>query len=156
MIASAVREVLESTQFCIIATATPDGRPWVSPVFFNYDGDCRLVWESANEALHSQLIARNPRIAVVVADFAATPAVGAYFECTAREVPAEGLAAALDVFLNGPHAKRDRTDRTVDDYGGTSRLRLYEAVPERAYLLDRTTDAAGHVIERHIEVALTE
>ena len=151
------RDLIRDTRFCVLSSATPDGQPWVSPLFYNYDDSYRLVFESARESRHAQLIAGNPRVAIVVARLMARgPIVGVYFECEAREVPVEGLDEALAVFKHGPHQKQESQDRRVSDYLDDKPLRLYEAVPSRTYALNQVRTPEGYLIDERVEVRLAE
>ena len=137
--AAGIRDVFQRNHFCVIATASPTGAPWLSPVFYNYDPDYTLVWESARDAQHSRNIAVNPSIAVFIKDTAARgPARDVYIEATAREVPPERLAEALRTWQDGPHGHSDRERREVEDYALSKLLRLYEARIDRLFVLDET------------------
>jgi nitroimidazol reductase NimA-like FMN-containing flavoprotein (pyridoxamine 5'-phosphate oxidase superfamily) len=137
--AATVREVFRHNHFCVIATASPTGDPWLSPVFFNYSPDYTLVWESAREALHSQYIRLNPRIAVFIKDTSTkAPGTDVYIDATAQEVPAERLAEALHTWATGPHGHSDRAVREVNEYGPSKPLRLYEARIQHLYVLTET------------------
>jgi hypothetical protein len=136
---SAVREVFRRNGFCVIATASLAGEPWLSPVFFNYDADYTIVWESAHASLHSHYLHDNPRIAIFIKDTSTkAPALDVYIEATAREVPPQRLAEALHTWSNGPHGHSDRAERTVADYAPDKPLRLYEARLDHVYALDET------------------
>jgi nitroimidazol reductase NimA-like FMN-containing flavoprotein (pyridoxamine 5'-phosphate oxidase superfamily) len=149
---SAVREVFRRNAFCVIATASQAGQPWLSPVFFNYTPRFDLVWESAAAALHSQYLRANPRIAVFLKDPSAkAPARDVYIEATAREVAPEGVAAALDTWQNGPHGHSNRAERRPADYREGKPLRLYEARIDRLYVLDETV-VEGYRVDVRVEV----
>ena len=147
--------ILKEQWFCVLGTASTEAEPWVTPVFFNYDQSYRFVWESNREAHHSKLIAANPSIAIVVANFASHDADEAvYLTCKAREVPPDGLTEALDVYLNGGHPRQTKVERKVEMYLEEQPLRLYEARPESAYLLVVTFDEEGHRIDRRQQISL--
>jgi nitroimidazol reductase NimA-like FMN-containing flavoprotein (pyridoxamine 5'-phosphate oxidase superfamily) len=147
--------IIREQWFCVLATASSDGVPWASPLFFNVDERYRFVWESSRDAHHSQLIAENPNVALVIANFGSKNADEAvYLACTAREVPPEGLDDALDVFLNGAHKRSDTAPRSVELYLQDQPLRLYEAVPEKAFLLGVSHDAQGRRIDKRREIPL--
>lgn len=146
-----VRELMRQHRFCVIATSTADGRPWVTPVFYNYDETTlAMVWESDRTAKHSQLIAANPLTAIVISDMKAV--TGAYFECRAAEVAEERLEDALERFNHGVHKKRERKDRTRDDYTGAKPLRLYEARPYAAYLMSDKKLVDGYEVDDRVEL----
>jgi nitroimidazol reductase NimA-like FMN-containing flavoprotein (pyridoxamine 5'-phosphate oxidase superfamily) len=147
------REIIARNRYCVLSTASRDGRPWVAPVFFNCDASFRLFWESDRQALHSQLIAANPRVAVVVADLEPDgPNEALYFDCSAREVPAERLAEAVESYKGGPHTKPECRGRTATDYMGASPLRLYEAVPEAIYARVFYQPGGGYPVERRVKL----
>jgi nitroimidazol reductase NimA-like FMN-containing flavoprotein (pyridoxamine 5'-phosphate oxidase superfamily) len=146
---------LQEQWFCVLATASPQAEPWVSPLFYNFDARYHIVWESAKDAHHSRLIADNPAIAIVVANFAKREADEAvYLVCKAREVPPEGLSEALDTFVNGAHKRTPEVERRVEMYLGDSPQRLYEAQTESAYLLVVTTDPDGRRLDRRQKISL--
>jgi uncharacterized protein YhbP (UPF0306 family) len=149
--------ILKEQWFCVLSTASPDGMPWATPVFYNYElsPSMRMVWESSRHAQHSQLIAANPNIALVVANFARREADEAvYFRCTAREVPPDELNEALHLYINGGHPRTPSVPRTPDLYLEDQPLRLYEARPTEAYVLTITFDEDGRRIDRRIEIDL--
>ncbi|MGE0059443.1 MAG: pyridoxamine 5'-phosphate oxidase family protein [Dehalococcoidia bacterium] len=147
--------IMREQWFCVIATASAEGVPWVTPVFYNFDPAYRLIWESSREAQHSKLIAANPNVAIVVANFETRNADEAvYLVCRAREVPPDGLDEALDVFLHGAHERKETVPRTSALYLDDQPLRLYEAVPEKAYLLVVSHDPDGRRIDHRQETQL--
>jgi hypothetical protein len=77
-----------------------------------------------------------------------------YLECRALAVPDELLDGMLDVFVNGPHGNQEGPPRRVEDYLGGASLALYQAMPERAYVMDVTHDERGHRIDRRREIDL--
>ena len=146
------KKLLREVRYCVLATTMSSGQPWVTPLFYNYDESYSLVWESAHSAMHSQLLVKNPRVAIVVAQFDQKKAV--YLDCTAQEVKPERLDKALTVFMHGPHTDRPR-ERKVADYLGDKPLRLYEAVPLAAYALVEVQTEDGYTIDRRVEINLT-
>ena len=148
-----VEQILKDNYHCVLSCASSTGEPWVAPVFFNYDASLRIVWESARDARHAQLIAENPRVAIVIADLShrGTPR-GVYIEGNGREVPHDGLPQALDLFVRGPHTKHIQRD--VTDYLGDKPLRLYEVVPERIFHLRQVTTPEGYVVDERVELPL--
>jgi hypothetical protein len=147
--------ILKEQWFCVLGTASTTGVPWVSPIFYNFDPQYRIVWESNRFAHHSELIAANSDVAIVVANFARHEADEAvYLLAKAREVPPEELEEALYLYLHGAHERTPSVPRTLDLYAADRPLRLYEAVVERAYLLTVGYDAEGHRIDQREEIDL--
>jgi hypothetical protein len=150
--AATIREVFRRNLFCEIATASPTGEPWLSPVFFNYSPEYTLVWESARDAVHSHNIRNNPRIAVFIKDTTTkAPGTDVYIEAIAREVPEERLPEALNTWQTGPHGHSDRSRREVDDYGASRPLRLYEAYIQHLYVLSES-EVDGYRVDTRLQV----
>jgi hypothetical protein len=146
-----VNEILAANRFCILATSGSDGRPWATPLFYNYDASYVLYWESARDTRHTRLIAENPNVAIAVSDMDGVR--GVYFEAIAGEVPADELDEALDCFLNGPH-ERDREQRTAADFAPDRPLGLFYARPVSAHLMAGTKRLDGYQIDERVPVAL--
>src|SRR4051812_43556260 len=154
--AATVRGVFRRNMFCVIATASPTGDPWLSPVFFNHSPEYALVWESAHDALHSQNIRVNPRIAIFVKDTTTkAPGTDVYIEAMAQEVPPERLSEALDTWETGPHGHSDRSQREVGDYDTSKPMRLYEARIQHLYVLSET-EVDGYRVDSRVEIDLAE
>ena len=69
--ASQIREahqILESNLYITLSTASLEGTPWVSPVYFAYDGDLNIYWCSDVDSRHSNYIVENPQVAAVIFD----------------------------------------------------------------------------------------
>jgi nitroimidazol reductase NimA-like FMN-containing flavoprotein (pyridoxamine 5'-phosphate oxidase superfamily) len=66
--ATQAKAIIKNNIYLTLATATKDGKPWISPLFFAYDNDFNLYWVSSKNSLHSKLIRSNPRVAIVIFD----------------------------------------------------------------------------------------
>jgi hypothetical protein len=151
-----VREVFRRNMFCTIATASPTGDPWLSPVFFNYSPEYALVWESAHDALHSHNIRINPRVAIFIKDTTTKlPGTDVYMVATAHEVAPQHLPEALHTWQTGPHGHSDRSQRELGDYDASKPLRLYEASIQRLYVL-RETVVDGYRVDARLEMDVAE
>jgi hypothetical protein len=140
----------------MLATASIDCAPWVTPIFFNYDDSYRFVWESASDARHSRLIAENPSVALVVPDLLGKGGFSraVYFEAKANEVSPERVPEALAWLLNGHHRKSDGMHRTARDYLGESSLRLYESLPSRVFGIEPVPVGGGRFVDQRFEIDL--
>ena len=86
--AAAARAIIDEIAFMTLATVDADGIPWASPVWFAHANHANFFWISRPETRHSQNIASNPRIAIVIFD-SRTPidtGRGVYLEAEANEV----------------------------------------------------------------------
>jgi uncharacterized protein len=67
-IAELARDLLDASELCAIATATPAGRPHVNTAYFAWDADLSCVWLSDPAARHSRNVRANPPAAIAVYD----------------------------------------------------------------------------------------
>jgi PPOX class probable F420-dependent enzyme len=61
------RELLDKPAFAHLATVMPDGRPQVSPVWFDFQAGCVRI-NSAKGRLKDKNMRRDPRVAVSIQD----------------------------------------------------------------------------------------
>src|SRR3981081_298406 len=122
-----VRNVIDSNRYMTLGTTEPDGLPRLSPVYFTHHEHHDFYWGSAPEAHHSENLARQPRIAIVIFDSSVDPGStqAVYVGATAKEVP--------DIELPGPcdlaSRVRGRGARAFapEELMSPARLRLYRA-----------------------------
>ncbi len=57
-------EFLTTQRHMIIAVTCEDGRPWAVPVAIQHYAGGQFEWDSRLDTVHSQAIARDPRVAV--------------------------------------------------------------------------------------------
>lgn len=119
------RDVIATNRYFVLGTAHPDGRPRVSPVYFNHHEHRSFYWVSSPESQHSRNIAADPRLNAVVFDSSTPPPANraVYLTGTAVEVP----EADLDAEIPRAFAQVDKGGRafTVQELSGAGDLRLY-------------------------------
>ena len=149
------RAVLESLLYMVLGTVGPDGRPWVSPVFFSADGGTDFYWVSSPESQHSRNIAERPDVSIVVFD-STVPIGGAqavYLRARAAEVPDDELERCAPVFAGRVPAVRDYGP---DQLRPPAELRLYRAtVSEHSVLVRGGDPDYGQGIDARVVVDLT-
>ncbi|HEV7652943.1 MAG TPA: pyridoxamine 5'-phosphate oxidase family protein [Actinophytocola sp.] len=132
------RSVLDASSYVVLATATADGTPWASPVWFAHAAYRELFWVSAPDSRHSRNIVARPRIAAVVFDstVAANTGQAVYMSATAGRVtdPAE-IERGIAVFSARSVREMD-TEWGPDRVTGAARLRLYRAEVDEHSILD--------------------
>ncbi len=62
------RAVIERNKYMTIATSSNDGKPWVAPVFYAYDGQFNFYFVSATDSMHVENIKQNPQVALEIFD----------------------------------------------------------------------------------------
>ena len=125
------RKLLASIRYMTLATVDPDGRPWVTPVWYAAPTPRELLWVSRPEARHSRNIAERPDVAIVIFDstVASEDAQALYIEATAARADegverfsAASLAAGSEAW-------------TEDEVSGDAKHRLFRADVRRAWML---------------------
>jgi len=122
-----VRNVIDSNRYMTLGTTEPDGLPRLSPVYFTHHEHHDFYWVSAPEAHHSENLARQPRIAIVIFDSSVDPGStqAVYVGATAKEVPDIELPVACDIAFRvlGRGARAFAPEELMSP----ARLRLYRA-----------------------------
>ena len=111
------RTLVAENSYLTLATAAADGTPWATPVWFASRGLELYVWASKPRARHSQNIAENPHVSLVIYDSSRAPGEGSalYVAARAELVPDAGFDdAGFD-------------DAGFDDAGFDDALAVYNA-----------------------------
>lgn len=129
------RSLLEVNRYLTLATADPDGRPWVTPVYFVASEPWEFTWVSAVDARHSRNIAGRPQVGLVVFDSTVEPYHGraVYAAARAGELAGDDLDRGIETYARA--GGRGAAPVTRDDVTGTSRYRLYRATPSELWVL---------------------
>lgn len=150
------KHIIQDNLYITIATALPDGEPWVSPVYFNYDNDFRFYWVSYHESRHSILIRENKgRVAGVIFDSRVGnfSGDGVYIEGVASELNDEGeIKSAIEVFYSGRHKELPSDRREVSDYVGESPWRFYRLQPKSISKLTDGIRLHGYYIDKRMNI----
>ena len=134
--ASAARRIVAANKYMTIATADPDGRPWISPVWFAPRSETDFLWVSSPDARHSRNIAVRPAIAIVIFD--STVPVGAaealYLEAVAEEVSSRDVVEAIATYST--RSQRHGAGAWVPaNVLPPARVRLYRATAGSQFVL---------------------
>ena len=117
----------------VLSTADASGKPWVTPVAYNFDNENSLYWESSKNSRHSTNIRARKEIAIVIYMF--KPSKDAlYIEAEAKELVDEAeIAQAIDVINTRPSPEKYRIKKP-SDVSGPASWRIYKAVPKITYV----------------------
>lgn len=131
------RTLVTENSYLTLATAAADGTPWASPVWFAPRGLELFVWASKPGARHSQNIAENPRVSLVVFDSSRAPGEGSalYVSARAEVVPEAGFDDALAVY-SARSVERGLGEWDPARLRDPARHRLYRAVALDSFVLD--------------------
>lgn len=119
-------------------------QPWNSPVYSAFDSDYNFYWVSDRHSQHSKNIQENPHIFLTIYNSTILEGTGAdkgvYIQAQARELSDPGEIAYAHQLLAG---RAGKTSRTPDHFLNDAPRRIYQAVPERAWVND-TREQNGH------------
>jgi uncharacterized protein YhbP (UPF0306 family) len=156
VLVDAAKRIIAENIYMTVATASLDGRPWISPVFFAYDENYNLFWVSSKESVHSKLIRQNPRVAIVIFNSQAREGDGdgVYFEATASELHnVDDIKSAVQVL-----DKRTTVDmfriKSASEVIGDSISRIYKASPHSVSKLTEGQMLNGQYVDKRVDVDL--
>lgn len=129
----AARTIIRTIPYLTIATVTPAGTPWNTPVYCAYDRILRFVWTSATTSQHSRNLATNPQAFATLYDSTVPEGtgVGVYLRGTARQIADLRTAVSALLLL----ARRVGVPpRPLALVHGAAPRRLYQFVPEEIWI----------------------
>ncbi len=148
------RTIMARIPYGTLSTCSPEGWPWVSPLFFAYDAAWRIYWSSAIVAQHSQNLYHNQgRAAIAIYDThrSAAGAKGLYLQGTAAEVDPSQVALVMQrLFERAGHSP----DRTPEDYLGDSPRRIYCFQPEAVWITGERLAVGRQQVDTKIQLNL--
>ncbi len=150
------RAIIEENIYMVLATASMEGEPWVSPVFYAYDDKYNFYWVSNKDSHHSTLLARNPRVAISIFNSHAVEGGGDGVYISARvEVLADkaDLEKGMEVF-NGRATMEDFKIKDVSAVSVAGVWRIYRAVPIEVSKLGPGTYIHGQYVDQRVVVHL--
>lgn len=151
------KKIISENIYMTIATATKDGMPWISPVFFAYDGSYNLFWVSNKDSLHSKLVRGNPQVAIVVFDSRVPEGKGdaVYFEATVQELEDEKeIGLAIEV-LGKRVAQDEFRVKKLSEVTKAGVWRIYKATPIKISKLTKGEYTNGQYVDKRVEISLT-
>lgn len=143
--------IIQSNTYCTIATSTIDGKPWISPMYFQVDINNNIYWLSAKNCKHSKLIESNPHVAITVFDSHAKEGTASAVYITGRAIEVSGkeLEHATRVMY-----QQKSHQRNPSDFSKPSPRRLYKATIDKMWILEKMKKVDGHLLDARHEVHL--
>jgi len=134
--AQTVRDIIDASQYLVLATADAAGRPWASPVYFAHVGFTEFFWVSSPGVTHSRNIEVRPEVSIVVFDSQAAIGTGqgVYMPAVARLLDGDETAQGLEAFSRRSVAHGGREWASEDLRAGAG-LRLYRAAAGSHWIL---------------------
>lgn len=143
-------EIIKEIQYTTLATVTPEGLPWNSPVARVYDKNLNFYWFSDKEGQHSRNVQHNHKVFIVIYDSTVPwgEGEGVYIQADVVELsdPKEILLArqikkGSDVELN-------------DEFTGDAIRRVYKAVPLKVWMNDAEVANGEFIRDYRVELDL--
>lgn len=133
--------IIRTMPYMTIATVTPAGAPWNTPVYCAYDRALRFFWTSAPTSQHSRNLVTNPQAFATLYDSTVPEGtgVGVYLRGTARQI--RDLRTLVIALLQLAH-RVGATPRPPAMVQGAAPRRLYQFVPAEGWI-NGWVDAAG-------------
>ena len=150
------KEIVHENIYMTIATASKEGLPWVSPVFFAYDSEYNLYWVSNKNSLHSTLIRSNPQVAIVIFNSKAPEGEGdgVYFEANVNELNNEDEINKAMELLNQRVTKDEFRVKKIGEVANDGVWRIYKATPSKVSKLTEGKFVNGQYIDTREEIKL--
>jgi nitroimidazol reductase NimA-like FMN-containing flavoprotein (pyridoxamine 5'-phosphate oxidase superfamily) len=152
------KAIINSNIYMSIATASKDGKPWISPVFFAYDENFNLYWVSNKESLHSNLLRSNPQAAIVIFDSTAAQGEGdaVYIEAEVKELDDEQEIKASMQILSARVSVDEFRVKEVWQVMDKGYWRIYKAKPTSISKSSHGRTINGQYIDERVDIKLVD
>jgi pyridoxamine 5'-phosphate oxidase-like protein len=145
------KEILATIKYATLATITPDGKPWNSPVAHILDDDLNVYWFSDKEGQHAKNVRANGEVFIVFYDSTVPwgKGEGVYIQAKAYELNDPEEVRAAQRIKKGPD-----TDDSPDEFLGDGVRRVYKGVPQKAWMNDVMMEGKKFIKDIRVEVPL--
>lgn len=125
--------IIKTIKYATLATVTPDGMPWNSPVYYNYDENLNIYWVSDKEGQHSKNVISNQRAFIVIYDSTVPEGdgEGVYIQAKVEQVKDPEEILKVRRIKKGSHF-----EQSPDTFLGESIRHMYKAIPEKIWIND--------------------
>ncbi len=153
---SKAKKIITENIYMTIATASKAGKPWISPVFFVCDYKYNLYWVSNKDSLHSNLVRKNPQIAIVIFDSSIPEGKGdgVYFEAKGKELTDEKEINKAIALWNQRAKGEDFKIKGIEEVTKKSVWRVYKATPIKISKLTEGKSINGQYVDHREEINL--
>ncbi|OGE80018.1 MAG: hypothetical protein A2660_02905 [Candidatus Doudnabacteria bacterium RIFCSPHIGHO2_01_FULL_45_18] len=146
------KEIINKILYITIATVSPNGEPWNTPVYSSFDEEYNFFWVSDQYSQHSKNIASNKNVFLAIYDSTAKEGTGrgVYIQAEASMIIDK---QEIERILKYQYGRKNKPTRPVTDFIQESPRRVYKAVPKQVWI--NTADKInGHHVDKRIEVKL--
>ncbi|MBP6993733.1 pyridoxamine 5'-phosphate oxidase family protein [Candidatus Woesebacteria bacterium] len=148
------KDIIQKISYLNIASITPEGMPWNSPVYTSFDADLNFFWVSWHKNQHSINIRNNPHVFTTIYDstIPAGTGVGVYMEGKAYEL--SNLKETIHA-LKTHYGREKRKPRDVIEFMKKFPRRAYKFVPEKVWV-NVDGEVKGNFVDKRVEVNILE
>lgn len=144
-------EIIRQIRYATLATVTPEGLPWNSPVAHEYDTDLNVYWVSDKEGQHSRNVTANKRVFIVIYDSTVPEGdgEGVYIQASVEQVTDPEEILKVRRIKKGSHF-----EQSPDSFLGDSIRYMYKAVPEKMWMNDAEIRDGVFIKDYRVELSL--
>ena len=152
------KKIIEDNIYLTVASSSKNGKPWISPLFFAYDKKYNFYWISGKDSLHSKLIRKNSKVAIVIFDSTASEGKGdgVYFEAIVEELNREKEIRKAVEILNKRTTNNEFKIKSIDKLVNNEGISIiYKGLPIKTSKLTEGKFINGQYIDERVEINLT-
>lgn len=142
-------EIIKDIQYTTLATVTPEGLPWNSPVARVYDDNLNFYWFSDKEGQHSRNVRHSGQVFIVI------------YDSTVPWGEGEGVYVQADVVeLNDREEIRiarelkGGSNGDPEEFIGEAVRRVYKAIPRKVWMNDAEIKDGAFIRDYRVELDL--
>ncbi len=146
------KKIIKNIKYINLATVTPKGQPWNTPVYTAYDKNYTFYWASDKENIHSLNIKKKSNTFAVVYDSTVKEGegYGVYFVGKSYEIISLKEMAKAAKYL---YSRTGNKPRAIKEFMKRFPRRLYKFVPEKAWIND-DGEKNDNFVDVRIEIPL--
>lgn len=145
-------KIIKKIEYLNIASITPEGMPWNTPVYTAFDKNLNFYWLSWKKNQHSINVRNNPNVFVTIYNSTVPTGIGVglYFKGRAYEItnPKEMIIALTVVYKRSKHKMRD-----IIEFLSHFPRRVYKFTPTKTWIND-DGDIEGNFIDVRKELEI--
>ena len=144
-------EIIKRIRYATLATVTPAGLPWNSPVAYEHDDDLNIYWVSDKEGQHSKNVVHNSRVFIVIYDSTVPEGdgEGVYIQAYVAQVTEPEEIRKVRRMKKGLHF-----EQSPDTFLGESIRHMYKAVPEKVWMNDAEIKDGVFIKDYRVNISL--
>lgn len=144
-------EIIKQIRYATLATVTPEGLPWNSPVAHEYDNDLNIYWVSDKEGQHSRNVTANKKVFIVIYDSTVPEGdgEGVYIQANVEQVTDPDEILKVRRIKKGSHF-----EQSPDTFLGESIRYMYKAVPEKVWMNDAEVTDGVFIRDYRVDISL--